>query len=300
MHLSSGQQNPPPDEEAYNPAERPLTPATLLWRLWLVVRRRRRLFERADDPETSARAGKAAAPPSPTLGQLLVRLLPAWILLAIILVLAPGLPLRVAASAVEFVRNITRREIVIIVVDPGPTPTPVPQLSPVFTPEVDFWEEDIAIWSLAYQIHPNLIATIMQIESCGDPGVVSNAEASGLFQVTSIHFEAGEKHLDPQDNARAGLTFFAYLMELSGGDVGGALAGYNAGEWAVDAAHGALPDETQRYVYWGTGIYEEAQSGVEESARLAEWLEAGGVHLCEGAAIRLGLEVTPMPPEEGS
>jgi soluble lytic murein transglycosylase-like protein len=227
----------------------------------------------------------------------LVRLLPAWVLLAVILVLAPGLPLRVGAAVFQFVRDVTRRDVIIVVLQP--TPPPVPPLSPVFRPEVAFWEEDIAVWSQTYQIDPDLIATLMQIESCGDPSVVSPASASGLFQVTSIHFEPGDDHTDPQTNARAGLTFFAYLMELSGGNVGDALAGYNAGEWAVDATFEALPDETQRYVYWGTGIYEEARGGAEESARLNEWLEAGGVRLCEGAAARLGLVLPPTPEAGG-
>ncbi|MBI3361154.1 MAG: hypothetical protein HY023_08590, partial [Chloroflexi bacterium] len=41
-------------------------------------------------------------------------------------------------------------------------------LSPLFTPEVRHWEKDIVKWSAAYGIDPNLVATVMQIESCGN------------------------------------------------------------------------------------------------------------------------------------
>ena len=286
------QHDVPPEEEYYSNAQRPLTPALLIWRLWVFIRDRPRLFQRTDD-QPGAKAGQAAESPPLTLGQLAIRLLPAWALLVVILVLAPGLPLRALEGVFQLVRNLTGHTT--LVVQPTPTPQWNPQISPIFTPEVDYWADDIATWSLIYQLSPDLIATVMQIESCGDPSVSSSAGASGLFQVMPLHFEPGEEHLDPQTNAQAGLTFFAYLLELSGGNVAGALAGYNAGEWAVDAAYEALPEETQRYIYWGTGIYEDAQNGLQESPRLNEWLEAGGTVLCERAAERLGLVIPETP-----
>ena len=49
------------------------------------------------------------------------------------------------------------------------------------------------------------------------------------------------------------------------------------------------PAQTQRYWYWGTGIYEEAASGAASSGRLQEWLNAGGASLCRTAAAQVGL-----------
>src|SRR5215203_1054565 len=50
-------------------------------------------------------------------------------------------------------------------------------LSPIFTPEVQYWAPQISKWAAQYQLDPNLIATVMQIESCGAPGVASGSGA---------------------------------------------------------------------------------------------------------------------------
>jgi hypothetical protein len=47
--------------------------------------------------------------------------------------------------------------------------------------------------------------------------------------------------------------------------------------------------ETQRYAYWGSGIYAEASNGATESQRLQEWIAAGGASLCRQARSRLGI-----------
>ena len=38
-------------------------------------------------------------------------------------------------------------------------------------------------------LDPDIIATIIQIESCGNPAARSTAGAQGLFQVMPFHFE---------------------------------------------------------------------------------------------------------------
>ncbi|RMG78989.1 MAG: hypothetical protein D6712_20365, partial [Chloroflexi bacterium] len=48
-------------------------------------------------------------------------------------------------------------------------------IAPIFTEEVSYWSEDIQRWSDTYDIDPNLLATVMQIESCGHPTVSSSA-----------------------------------------------------------------------------------------------------------------------------
>src|SRR5215468_6506302 len=55
----------------------------------------------------------------------------------------------------------------------GPSTTDSTQsLAAIFTPEVLHWSPLINAWALAYNVDPNLIATVIQIESCGDPNVV--------------------------------------------------------------------------------------------------------------------------------
>jgi soluble lytic murein transglycosylase-like protein len=162
-------------------------------------------------------------------------------------------------------------------------------LSPVFTPEVRFWAPQIMAWAQAFGLDPNLIATVMQIESCGAPNVVSPAGAQGLFQVMPFHFTSGENMQDPATNAARGLGYLALGLQRAAGNVGLALAGYNGGHSQIGKHSSLWPAETRRYYYWGTGLYEEAAAGVATSARLQEWLNAGGASLCRTAAAQIGL-----------
>jgi hypothetical protein len=162
-------------------------------------------------------------------------------------------------------------------------------LSPIFTPEVRHWAGNISAWADAYQLDPNLVATVMQIESCGLPSAVSSAGAQGLFQVMPFHFSPEEDMREPDTNARRGLAYLALGLARAGGNVALALAGYNGGHGQIGRDRSLWPAETRRYVYWGTGIYADATGGLAVSTRLQEWLDAGGAGLCSRAARELGL-----------
>lgn len=162
-------------------------------------------------------------------------------------------------------------------------------ISPVFAAPVQHWAAQIVEWSATYGLDPNIAATIMQIESCGDPQAISSAGAQGLFQVMPFHFAAGEDSLDPDTNARRGLNYYVERLQQTSGDVGKAFAGYNGGHGAAGSSWDAWPHETQRYYVWSTGIYGDIQNGLSESPTLQEWLQAGGASLCNQAAQRLGL-----------
>lgn len=162
-------------------------------------------------------------------------------------------------------------------------------IAPLFAPEVQRWAPAIARWAEAHGLDPNAVATIMQIESCGDAQAVSSAGARGLFQVMPFHFAAGEDPFDPETNARRGLAYFAERLQQTGGDAGRAFAGYNGGQRAAASSWERWPAETQRYYVWSTGIYEDARNGSAVSATLQEWMEAGGASLCQQAAARLEL-----------
>lgn len=162
-------------------------------------------------------------------------------------------------------------------------------LSPVFTAEVQHWAPQILAWAQTYGLDPDMIATIMQIESCGDPNAVSSAGAQGLFQVMPFHFAAGEDMQDPDTNARRGLNYLSERLVQTSGDYGRAFAGYNGGHVAAGSSWDNWAAETQRYYIWSTGIYDEASQGLTESQTLQQWLTAGGASLCHQAAARLGL-----------
>lgn len=162
-------------------------------------------------------------------------------------------------------------------------------IAPLFTPEVQHWAPQIVAWAAEYGIDPNMAATVMQIESCGDPNAESSAGAQGLFQVMPFHFSPGEVMQDPNTNARRGMAYLALGMEQTGGDTSRTFAGYNGGHGTAARAWDTWPAETQRYYVWSTGIYKDAVAGSATSETLNQWLAAGGAGLCQQAAARLGL-----------
>lgn len=162
-------------------------------------------------------------------------------------------------------------------------------ISPIFSPQVQHWAPQIVAWAAQFGLDPDIVATIMQIESCGDPQAVSHAGAQGLFQVMPFHFTAGEVMLDPNTNAARGLAYYAERLQQTGGDVFQAFAGYNGGHVAAAGNWNTWANETQRYYTWSKGIYEDAKSGAATSTTLQQWMQAGGASLCQQASNRLNL-----------
>lgn len=160
----------------------------------------------------------------------------------------------------------------------------VGSLSSNFSPQVLFWSDNILKWAHYYQLDPNIIALVMQIESCGYAQAHSHAGAMGLFQVMPFHFGHDEDPYDPSTNASRGLTYLARSLELANGRLDLALAGYNGGHLMIQNAPSLWPEETQRYVYWGVRIYNEIGEYDSIPPTLQEWLDAGGERLCKQAA----------------
>lgn len=158
-----------------------------------------------------------------------------------------------------------------------------------FTPEVQYWKGEIERWSELTSLDKVMIATVMQIESCGDPGATSWAGAMGLFQVMPFHFFSTDDPYSPETNAIRGLAYLQKALQASNGDARLAFAGYNGGISVMSAPENSWAAETQRYVYWAEGIYNEISSGNGSSSRLQEWLGNGGASLCRQAAGKLGL-----------
>ena len=169
-------------------------------------------------------------------------------------------------------------------------PGTVNKLSPVFTPEVQYWNASISRWASASGLDPNLVAVIMQIESCGNPFARSSAGAAGLFQVMPFHFAATDNPTAPDTNALRGLDYLKRSLAASHNDARLAMAGYNGGISVISRGEWSWPAETIRYAYWGSGIYADALGGAAGSSRLTEWLRAGGSGLCNRARQVLGIK----------
>jgi len=100
-------------------------------------------------------------------------------------------------------------------------------------------------------VDPVLIYSIMHRESAFKKMAVSYKGARGLMQLmpaTAARF--GVRNIfDPAQNIEGGSRYMRFLLNRFRGDVGLALAGYNAGEGAVDKYNGVPPyRETQEYV----------------------------------------------------
>jgi soluble lytic murein transglycosylase-like protein len=101
-------------------------------------------------------------------------------------------------------------------------------------------------------LDPCLIFSVMRAESAFNRMAVSPKGASGLMQLmpeTAARF--GVKNIfDPRENVFAGAKYLRWLLDRFDGDVRLALAGYNAGEGAVEFYGLRIPpfQETQNYV----------------------------------------------------
>ena len=162
-------------------------------------------------------------------------------------------------------------------------------LSPIFTREVQHWSSDIIRWANASSLDPNLVAVVMQIESCGDPRATSSAGAMGLFQVMPFHFYFGENPYNPETNALRGLDYLSRSLQTSQGNARLALAGYNGGIGVISRGEWTWSAQTKRYVQYGAPMYEDARAGLSQSKHVEEWYVKYGASLCAQAARRLGL-----------
>ena len=163
------------------------------------------------------------------------------------------------------------------------------QALPGFTVEVQSWSGRIKTWAAAAGLDPKLAATVMQMESCGDPQARSRAGAMGLFQVMPYHFIAGEDPYDPDTNALRGMDYLRRSLTAANGDAHLALAGYNGGIGVISEPESTWPSETIHYAKWGNLIYQDAVNGTPGNPALNEWLAANGGGLCRQAHTSLGL-----------
>ncbi|WP_119072799.1 lytic transglycosylase domain-containing protein [Aggregatilinea lenta] len=197
--------------------------------------------------------------------------------------------------------------VAVLIIEPSildaiwPFDAPAPQaiadpdapLATFYAPAVLHWAPQIEAWARAYELNPNVIAIVMQIESCGDPEAISFAGALGLMQVMPLHFDDGENMLNPDTNVRRGMNFFnECLRQYADWDIGLALACYNGGPGVVYRDMSTWPAETQRYYRWATGLWEDVVRGDGESPTLDNWLESGGQSLCTRAASRIAEEAS--------
>jgi hypothetical protein len=135
------------------------------------------------------------------------------------------------------------RPVAVLPMRPAPPPPP-PQAPPQI---VNF----VTLVAPEYQLEPHVVLAVIAQESNFDPTALSPKNAQGLMQLipdTARRFGVRNAS-DPAQNIRGGMAYLRWLLAYFEGDLALALAGYNAGEKAVDRYRGVPPyAETRLYV----------------------------------------------------
>ena len=146
-------------------------------------------------------------------------------------------------------------------------------------------------------LDPTLVLALIEVESAFKPRARSPKDARGLMQLipsTARRFRVTDIW-DPLDNVRGGLRYLQWLRLHFDENVAWVLAGYNAGENAVQRFSGIPPyRETQNYVKKVMSICRRAKAGtwqfeldtqprqasVQESSITPSQLSSNGLLTC--------------------
>jgi hypothetical protein len=115
-----------------------------------------------------------------------------------------------------------------------------------------------------HRVDPALVRAVIETESNWNPKAYSHKGAGGLMQLipTTAQRYGAYDVFNPQQNIDAGVKHLKWLLQRYNGNLDLALAAYNAGEGAVDRAHG-IPAyrETRDYVQKVQNAYFRPGSG---------------------------------------
>ena len=120
------------------------------------------------------------------------------------------------------------------------------------TPNVQKFEHLVRAEAEKQKLDPALVKAVIAVESAYDPAAISPKGAVGLMQlIPGTAARYGVKTIaDPTSNVNGGTRYLRDLLDLFNGNLPLALAGYNAGEGAVQRYKNTIPPfpETEAYV----------------------------------------------------
>ncbi len=127
-----------------------------------------------------------------------------------------------------------------------------------------------------YAVDPKLVLSVITVESNFQIKAESPKAAMGLMQLipaTADRFNV-RNAFDATQNIKGGIAYLRWLLSYFRGDVQLAVAGYNAGENAVDRHKGIPPyKETRQYVQKVMGLYGQTSHPFDETIARASILK---------------------------
>ena len=149
-------------------------------------------------------------------------------------------------------------------------------------------DEAVDAIAATQSLPPQLVHSVIKVESNYNPWAVSSKGAQGLMQLmpaTARRFGVANA-FDPVDNIQGGARYLKYLLDLYKGDYNLALAAYNAGEGAVEK-YGTVPPypETINYLVQVSRQFQKnspaAPVSQPASVKVADAQPAGPAHIQE-------------------
>ena len=136
------------------------------------------------------------------------------------------------------------------------------ELAPFFAPAVRHWSDEIKHWSAQHDVDPHLLATVMQIESCGHPTVISNAPAPRVCSrscpfILKRAKTCSTRRPTPNEAPASSIT----ARGQADGVVGLTLACYNGGPSVINRARDRWSSETQKILSLGSRHFQRRHRG---------------------------------------
>lgn len=158
------------------------------------------------------------------------------------------------------------------------------------------FDEVVQIHAARASLDPDLVHSVIQVESGYDVLARSRKGAMGLMQLmpSTASELAVSDPWDAEQNVSGGTRYLGWLLEMFDGRLDWALAGYNAGPAAVQRYQGIPPyKETQAYVSRVLALYNGESPSSSAAVRVGR-----PVYLERTAAG--GLIMTTSPPSRTS
>jgi len=147
--------------------------------------------------------------------------------------------------------RVVRENVIAPKIVPAPSPGSEIEADAAANGPATTFREAIDEIARKHDLPPQLVHSVIRVESNYNPYAVSSKGALGLMQLvpgTARRFGVANV-FNPAQNIEGGARYLRYLLDLYKGDYRLALAAYNAGEGAV-ARHGGVPPypETVNYL----------------------------------------------------